>query len=46
MKWEYLVLSVANLEHNQQDALDSWGADGWELIGATQHFLYLKKPKE
>jgi hypothetical protein len=51
-KWEYFVAPL--LEHNPGEILDTFGEDGWELVGVTQiqnpmggvsTVAYLKRPK-
>lgn len=50
--WEYFVAPV--LEHNPAEILNTFGDDGWELIGVvsqptpmggTSLVAYLKRPK-
>ena len=47
--WEYATVPL--LTHATKQILDTWGADGWELVsvlpGPTgeQHVAYLKRPK-
>ncbi len=48
-RWEYATIPL--LIHNTKAILDTWGADGWELVqvlpGASgeQLVAYLKRPK-
>ncbi len=49
--WEYATIPL--LIHNTKAILDTWGADGWELVqvlpgpggGGEQLVAYLKRPK-
>lgn len=50
--WEYFVAPL--LEHNPGDILNTFGEDGWELVGVVQQqtpmgtpatVAYLKRPK-
>jgi hypothetical protein len=50
--WEYFVAPL--LEHNPGEILNTFGADGWELVtvaqlptpmGGTGTIAYLKRPK-
>ncbi len=50
-RWEYFVAPL--LEHNPGEILDTFGADGWELVsvvaqptptGAVSTVAYLKRP--
>lgn len=48
-KWEYATIPL--LSHNTKQILDSWGADGWELVsvipgpnGPEHPVAYLKRP--
>lgn len=49
-KWEYVTVPL--LVHATKQILDTWGADGWELVavvpGLTPENLvaYLKRPLE
>ena len=50
-KWEYLTAPV--LVHATKQILDTWGADGWELVqvvpapgGGDQVVAYMKRPKQ
>jgi hypothetical protein len=51
-RWEYFVAPL--LEHNPGDILNTFGDDGWELVGVVQQqtpmgsaatVAYLKRPK-
>jgi len=51
-QWEYFVAPL--LEHNPGEILNTFGDDGWELVGVTQQatpaggvstIAYLKRPK-
>jgi hypothetical protein len=51
-KWEYFVAPL--LPHNPGEILNSFGDDGWELVGVLQQqtpmggvslVAYLKRPK-
>jgi hypothetical protein len=51
-KWEYFVAPL--LEHNPGEILNTFGEDGWELVGVAQlanpvggqsTVAYLKRPK-
>lgn len=51
-KWEYFVAPV--LEHNPAEILNTFGEDGWELVGVvaqptpmggTSLVAYMKRPK-
>jgi hypothetical protein len=51
--WEYFVAPL--LEHNPSEILDTFGADGWELVSVVQQqtpmggastIAYLKRPKD
>jgi hypothetical protein len=49
-KWEYFVAPL--LEHNPGEILNTFGEDGWELVGVAQQqtpggtstVAYLKRP--
>ena len=52
LKWEYFVAPL--LEHNPGEILNTFGDDGWELVGVAQQgtpaggmstIAYLKRPK-
>lgn len=49
-KWEYVTVPV--LIHATKQILDTWGADGWELVqvvpgpNAQNLVAYLKRPLE
>jgi hypothetical protein len=52
-RWEYFVAPL--LEHNPGEILNTFGEDGWELVGVVQlanptggtsTVAYLKRPKE
>jgi len=51
-KWEYFVAPL--LPHNPGDILNTFGEDGWELVGVIQQqtpqggaslVAYMKRPK-
>lgn len=48
-KWEYATVPL--LVHATKQILDTWGDDGWELVGVIpgpgteQLVAYLKRPK-
>jgi hypothetical protein len=51
MKWEYFVIQCGSVADTELNKLDKFGADGWELISATENqtlqrfTLFFKRPK-
>jgi hypothetical protein len=49
LQWEYATVPL--LVHATKQILDTWGTDGWELVGVVpgpnseQLVAYLKRPK-
>jgi len=52
-KWEYFVAPL--LEHNPGEILNTFGEDGWELVGVAQivnpmggqsTVAYMKRPRD
>lgn len=51
MKWEYRVIDMATMGATRggrmgqaKETLDRLGSDGWELVAASDQFLFFKRP--